>query len=596
LQYSHRVEGRRHPRNFFFLSGFLPGMAIRLWARSVFIGILFAASALSQQYTITTIAGSPSNPGFAGDSGSAVGAQLNGPFGLAVDKSGTLYIADGLNNRVRKVSGGVITTVAGNGTAGFTGDNASATSAELNNPTGVAVDSSGNLYIADSGNNVVRKVANGTITTFAGNNSTGAGYSGDGAAATGAQLNNPVGVAVDGSGNVYIADAGNNAVRQVGGGNIITAAVGFTHPDGVAVDSSGNLYVADTVARRIVKFSGGVYTTVAGTGSPTFGGDDGPGPQAALNAPMGLAVDASGNVYIADTLNGRIRKLTPAGTITTIAGTGALYFSGDQGPATQAALYFPRGVAVDRSGNIYIADTANSVVRQLQGILPAISANGVVNAASFATQVSPGALATVFGSNFALRNASAKAPLPLSLGGVSVSVNGQSAPLLYVTPTQVNFQVPWETTLGSATITVNVNGGASNSITVPVLGAAPGLFSTSSGHAVVQNSDFTLNDPTNPAKVGSTIVAYLSGSGPVSPAVADGAATPLGTLVSATSQSSAAIGSSTAQVAFAGLAPGFVGLVQVNIVVPSDLQTGDYPLAITIGNETSNPALLSVTR
>jgi len=571
-------------------------MAIRLWARSVFIGILFAASAFSQQYTITTIAGSPGNAGFAGDSGSAVGSQLNFPFGLAVDKSGALYIADGLNNRVRKVSGGVITTVAGNGTAGFTGDNAAATSAELSNPTGVAVDASGNLYIADSGNNVVRKVANGTITTFAGNNSTGAGYSGDTGTATGAQLNNPVGVAVDASGNVYIADAGNNAVRQVGGGNIITAAVGFTHPDGVAIDSSGNLYVADTVARRIVKFSGGVYTTVAGTGQPAFGGDDGPGTQAALNAPMGLAVDASGNVYIADTLNGRIRKLTPSGTITTIAGTGALYFSGDGGPATQAALYFPRGVAVDQSGNIYIADTANSVIRQLQGSLPVVSANGVVNAASFAAQVSPGALATVFGSNFALRNASANAPLPLSLGGVSVSVNGQSAPLLYVTPTQVNFQVPWETALGPATVTVNVNGGASNSITVSVLGASPGLFSTSSGHAVVQNSDFTLNDSSNPAKAGSTIIAYLSGSGPVSPAVADGAATPLDPLVSATSQSSATIGSSPAHVAFAGLAPGFVGLVQVNIVVPSDLATGDYQLAITIGNETSNAAIVAVAQ
>jgi uncharacterized protein (TIGR03437 family) len=571
-------------------------MAIRLWARSVFIGILFAASALSQQYTITTIVGSPGNPGFAGDSGSAVGSQLNFPFGLAVDKSGTLYIADGLNNRVRKVSGGVITTVAGNGTAGFTGDNASATSAELNNPTGVAVDSSGNLYIADSANNVVRKVANGTITTFAGSNSAGAGYSGDTGTATGAQLNNPVGVAVDASGNVYIADAGNNVVRQVYSGNIITAAVGFTHPDGVAVDSSGNLYVADTVARRIVKLSGGVYTTIAGNGNGAFGGDDGPGAQAALNAPMGVAVDASGNVYIADTLNGRIRKLTPSGTITTIAGTGALYFSGDQGPATQAAMYFPRGVAVDPSGNIYIADTANSVVRQLQGTLPVVSANGVVNAASFASQISPGALATVFGSNFALRNASANAPLPTSLGGVSVSVNGQSAPLLYVTPTQVNFQVPWETALGTASVTVNVNGGASNSITVSVLGAAPGLFSTSSGHAVVQNSDFTLNDPGNPAKVGSTIVAYLSGSGPVDTPVADGGATPIGPLVSATSQSSATIGSSPAQVAFAGLAPGFVGLVQVNIVVPADLQTGDYPLAITIGNETSNPAPISVTQ
>jgi uncharacterized protein (TIGR03437 family) len=467
----------------------------------------------------------------------------------------------------------------------------------LSNPTGVAIDSSGNIYIADSGNNVVRKVANGTISTFAGNNSAGAGYSGDSALATGAQLNNPVGVAVDSAGNVYIADTGNNVIRKVTGGNIATVAAGFQHPDGVAVDAAGNIYVADTVGRRIVEISNGSYTTIAGNGSFGFSGDDGPGTRAALNDPMGLALDSSGNVYIADTVNGRIRKLTSSGTITTIAGTGALYFSGDGGPATQAALYFPRGVAVDSAGNVYVADTANAVVRELQGALPVVSANGVVNAASFASQVSPGALATVFGTNFALRNAGAKAPLPLSLGGVSVSVNGQAAPILFVTPAQVNFQVPWETALGSsATVTVSVNGGASNSINVQVLGAAPGLFSLSSGHAVVQNSDYTLNDPGNPAKAGSTIIAYLTGSGPVSPAVADGAITPGDPLVSASSASSATVGSSPAHIAFAGLAPGFVGLVQVNVVVPSDLQTGDYPLAVTIGSETSNAATISVTR
>jgi adhesin/invasin len=177
-----------------------------------------------------------------------------------------------------------------------------------------------------------------------------------------------------------------------------------------------------------------------------------------------------------------------------------------------------------------------------------------------------------------------------------VSVNGQLAPVLYVTPNQVNFQVPWETVLGPATVTVAVNGGASNAVTANVLGAAPGLFSTSSGQAVVQNSDYTLNSPSNPAKVGSTIIAYLSGSGAVSPAVVDGAIAPLGTVVYANATSSATIGSSTAQVAFAGLAPGFVGLVQVNIVVPSGLQTGSYPLSVTIGSETSNSGTISITQ
>jgi uncharacterized protein (TIGR03437 family) len=250
---------------------------------------------------------------------------------------------------------------------------------------------------------------------------------------------------------------------------------------------------------------------------------------------------------------------------------------------------------VDSSGNVYITDTFNSVVRELQGTLPVVATNGVVNAASFAPQISPGALATVFGGNFALSKAGASTPLPRSLGGVSITVNGQSAPILFVTPTQVNFQVPWETALGPAAVTVAVNGGGSNAVTVPVLGAAPGLFS-SNGQAVVQNSDFSLNQPGNPAKVGSTIVAYLSGSGSVSPPVADGAATPVGTLVYLNSQANVTIGPATAQVAFAGLAPGFVGLVQMNIVVPSSLQTGSYPLTVTIGSETSNPATISVTQ
>ncbi|HTA68136.1 MAG TPA: IPT/TIG domain-containing protein [Bryobacteraceae bacterium] len=560
------------------------------------IGSVFAASALSQQYTINTIAGSAGNAGFAGDSGSAVGSQLNYPTGIAVDKSGNLYIADGLNNRVRKISGGVISTVAGNGTAGYTGDKGPATSAELNNPTGVALDSSGNLYIADSANNVVRMVtSSGTITTFAGNNTLG--YSGDMALATGAQLSNPVGVIADSAGNVYIADAGNNVIRQVFMGNIVTYAEGFTQPDAVAVDSAGNIFVADTQGRRIVKYSSsGVYTTIAGSGNGGFSGDNGPGPNATVYDPMGLAVDVSGNVYIADTFNSRIRKVTPSGIITTVAGNGTLYFSGDGGPATQAALHFPHGVAVDSSGNVYITDTVNSVVRELQGTLPTVSTSGVVNAASFAPRISPGALATVFGSNFALTNAGAQAPLPTSVESVSVSVNGQLAPVLYVTPNQVNFQVPWETALGPATVTVAVNGGASNAVTVNVLGAAPGLFSMSSGQAIVQNSDYTLNSPSNPAKVGSTIIAYLSGSGAVSPAVVDGAIAPLGTVVYANATSSATIGSSTAQVAFAGLAPGFVGLVQVNIVVPSGLQTGSYPLSVTIGSETSNSGTISITQ
>jgi adhesin/invasin len=306
-------------------------------------------------------------------------------------------------------------------------------------------------------------------------------------------------------------------------------------------------------------------------------------------------VDAAGYVYIADTFNSRIRKVSPDGVITTIAGQGRAGYSGDGGPATSARLYFPHGVAVDSAGNVYISDEGNSTIRMLQAAAPLISANGVVNAASYAPQISAGSLATVFAANITGVKASATAPLPTSLAGVSVSVNGVKAPLLYVTPTQVNFQVPWKTNLGPASVTIAVNGVVSNAVTVPVVEAAPGLFFYGSGRAVVQNSDYTLNSPSNPAKLGGTIIAYLTGSGPVNPPVADGALTPTSPFVKVTSPYSAKIGSTSAEVSFAGLAPGFVGVLQVNIVVPSGLPKGDYPLTVTIAGQDSNSAIVSVT-
>ena len=552
-------------------------------------------SVQGQQYVISTFAGNNTG-GYSGDSGPATSAQLNLPGGIAVDSSGNLYIADGGNHRVRKISGGTITTVAGNGTAGYTGDNGAATSAELNDPVDVAVDSSGNLYIADAGNNVIRKVSNGTITTFAGNNTLGAGYTGDGGAAPNAQLNAPVGVAVDSAGNVYIADSNNNAIREVSGGNISTVTGGtLHHPCSVAVGPSNTLYVADTDGRRVVFLSSGNATVFAGNGDFGFSGDSGLAVNAELYDPFGVAVDSAGYVYIADTFNSRIRKVSADGVITTIAGSGRLGYSGDGGSATSASLYFPRDVAVDLAGNVYVSDEINNVIRLLQPVAPVISGNAVVNAANFTPQISPGALATVFASNITGVTASASAPLPPSLAGVSVSVNGVNAPILYATSTQVNFQVPWGTNVGSATLTISSNGVVGNTVTVPVATAAPGLFTYGSGRAVVQNFDFSLNTSSNPAKVGSTVMAYLTGSGPVNPPVNNGALSPSNPLANITSSYSAKMGSASANVSFAGLAPGFVGLVQMNIVVPAGLAKGDYPLTVTIDGQTSNSGTVSVT-
>jgi uncharacterized protein (TIGR03437 family) len=519
-----------------------------------------------------------------------------------VDSSGKIYIADAVNQRIRVISSGTINTFAGDGTAGYTGDTGAAIKAELNGPVGMALDSSGNLYIADATNNVVRMVSSGgTITTFAGDNT--AGFDGDGGLAVDAEVSSPTAVAVDKFGNVFICDAGNNVIRKVSSANIFTVVGGaatelqLNQPDGIAFDSNGAMYIADTGNRRIVKFVEGVsIAVIAGNGLLGYSGDGGPAVDASLGDPTGVAVDAAGNVYIADTFNSRIRKVTPDGIISTVAGDGIQAYFGDGGLATNATLYFPHDVALDSSGNLYISDTFNNVVRMLKPAPPAIFASGVVNAARFRPEIAPGELASIFGTSFASQNAAAGLPATTALGGVSVTVNGKAAPILFVTPYQVNFQVPWETTGSTASIVVTANGRSSPAVNVTVLTADPGLFVSSTGQAAVQNADSSANTPSNPAKVGSTITAYFTGTGPVTPAVADGAASPKSPPAAATSAATATIGSGSAQVSFVGLAPGFVGLGQMDIVVPASLKTGNYPLVLTVAGETSNPAPVSVTQ
>ena len=354
-------------------------------------------------------------PGDGGDGGSATAAavKMYYPQGsVAVDSAGNLYITDTLNGRVRKVdavgvNAGNISTFAGRLKSDPSGDGGLATAAQLNIPYGVAVDSSGNLYLSDAGNNRVRKVDAVTrkITTVAGSGAHGAG--GDGAAATLAQLNTPYGLAVDGSGNIYIADGRNHRIRKVdtsgitwtistvagsgttpamsaglsGDGGAATAAK-LDLPYGVAVDGDGNLYIAGIDNHRIRKVdtSGTTWTIsrVAGTEAKISGyhGDGGAATEAWLNGPVGVAVDASGNIYIADRNNERIRKVdATTDKISTVAGTGTPGYNGDGCRATTAQLSSPYGVAVDGSGNVYIADGDNNRIRKI-GPAPAGSAPG----------------------------------------------------------------------------------------------------------------------------------------------------------------------------------------------------------------------------
>ncbi len=337
---------------------------------------------ISLSGVISTVAGNGTS-GFSGDGGPATSAQMKTPSGVATDSAGNVYIADTNNHRIRKVSaGGVISTIAGTGIAGTAGDGGQAKVAQLNSPLGVAVSAAGNIYIAEQGSNRIRMIATGgVISTVAGTGT--AGFGGDGGQATLALLRAPSGVVVDSAGNLYIADRGNNRIRKVTSAGVISTVAGsgvagsgadggqatsapLRAPAGVAVDPAGNVYIADQGNNRIRKVTtGGVISTVAGGGSPGHFGDGGPATSATLRAPTGVVVDSAGNLYIADTSDHRVRKVTNAGVISTLAGLVLGGFTGDGGPASKAELDLPSGVALDSAVNLYIADSNAHRIRKI---------------------------------------------------------------------------------------------------------------------------------------------------------------------------------------------------------------------------------------
>lgn len=403
---------------------------------------------------IETIVGNGTG-GFSGDSGPAVDASLFFPRGVAVAANGDIFVSDSSNSRIRKVdqatgtittlavvgspqgieldsagdvvvstfgsrvesvdgSTGVVTTLVGTVTLGFAGDSGPASTALINRPQGVGVDGSGNIYIADTGNNRVRKVDATTniISTVAGSGE------GDGSLATNAQFSAPHGIDVDGSGNLFVVDSGNNRVRKIDGtSGIITAFAGtgvttpigdggpatdaaLNNPQDVAVSAGGDVFIADTFNGRVRRVDGstGVIETVAGGG---VGGDGLPAVDAQLNSPFAIALDADGNLYIADFGNRRVRKVTADGDgevngsagdiITTVAGTGVSGFAGDEGQATDALLSSPRSLAVDAAGNLYILDSGNGRVRKVDqstGVITTVAGGGAGGDGGLATAAS----------------------------------------------------------------------------------------------------------------------------------------------------------------------------------------------------------------
>lgn len=609
------------------------------WAQSA--GAQTGPTLTAPTYTITTIAGT-GTPGYAGDGGPANQAQLYLPF-AAVFTGGSLYIADQVNSVVRIVTSGNISTLAGNGTEGYLGDGGAANQAELFDPTGIVVDSKGNVYVSDTRNQVVRMITTaGIISTFAGNNSEGAGISGDTGTAVTAQLDYPGGLALDASNNLYIADSANNKIRIVSSasGNEINTFAGnlfgdyagdggpaidaeLNNPEGVAVDGAGNVYIADTSNNRIrmVTPDGNIHT-VAGNGIAGHSGDGGQALDAELDSPEGVAVDAAGNIYIADTFNQRIRMVLTNGKIFTIAGGAGAGYTGDGGAALRATFTFPSDVFVDAQGNLYVTDSGNYVIREMSPAAavpsgpgtPAISPGGVISASGFGgfATVAPDTWIEIYGTNLAADSRLWAASdfqglnAPTAIDRTTVTIGGQDAFIEYVSPGQVNAQVPSTTPTGTQPVIVSNAAGISPPFKVNVVAVQPAFYAppqlTIGGNqyigALMLDGQTFVGPPgafpgitTARAHPGQTITLYGVGFGAVNPPTLAGQVSPLSSEVYSFPVIS--IEGVQVQETYKGLAPGSVGLYQFNIVVPAVASSDTAAVTLSINGVPGTQTLVT---
>ena len=459
--------------------------------------------------------------------------------GMALDAAGNLYFADWTGNRIRTASNGVVSTIAGDGTSGFGGDNGPAASARLANPSGVALDGAGNLYFNDTGNQRVRKISNGVITTVAGNGT--AGFSGDNGPATSAQLNlTPV---------VFPPPPATPFLT-----NLPPFPQFPQLPAGIAVDASGNLYIVDSGNQRVRRISNGVITTIAGNGTPGFSGDGGPATGGQLNNPSGIAVDASGKIYVSDSSNGRIRVLVPP--LPPLSGPTISLVANAFGESTTIA---PNTWVEIKGGNL----------------------------------APPGDVRTWQGSDFV------SSQLPTALDGVSVTMSGKNAYIYYISSNQINVLTPPDLPpLGTVQVLVTVKGVTSAAFASQAQPISPSFFVLNGGPYVtaVHANTMLIGPPslypglTIPAKPGEAIVLYANGFGQISPPVVRGSASQTGSLPMLPLVK---IGGATATVQFAGLVS--PGLFQFNVIVPTSVPDGDNAVVATYnGISTQSGTLLTI--
>jgi uncharacterized protein (TIGR03437 family) len=574
----------------------------------------------------------------AGQGGPAAAAALIGAAGIALDPSGNAYISDGSSMVYKLSPQGVVTAVAGGGKPSqFLGDGGPATSATLVGPQGVALDRAGNLYIADTLHNRIRKVAtDGTITTTAGGSSSGP--LGDGGPATSAVLAGPRGITVDTNGNIYFADTGSNRVRKIAPDGTITTVAGngkagpngtnsdggpatsaqLTAPAAVALDSSGNLYVTDALGLIHKLSTSGTISTVAGNGNiVVYYGDGGPAKLAGIGSSMaGLAVDSAGTIYVSDRGNFVVRAITADGNIYTIAGNNAAAQKGSFPPVAAntpalSAVFVPGPLAVGSGGAIYVA-SLTSILRLTPSsttVFPAPSVaptSGVTEATAFGTRVGGpialGGWVEIYG-NYLASNTRTWAGTdfngsnaPVALDGTSVMIGGQPAFVSYISPGQVNVQVPSTIGTGPQPLVISTAHGQSSILAVPVNAEVPGLLApsvfningTQYGVALFPDGvTFALpvgaipGVPSRPAKEGDTLTFYGIGFGPTTPNI------PAGQIAQGSSSLmlplKVSILGTAASVTYNGLAPGNVGLYQFNVVIPKLPAVGPQFVTFNLG-------------
>ncbi|MGA7524998.1 MAG: Ig-like domain repeat protein [Acidobacteriaceae bacterium] len=563
--------------------------------------------------SIDTAAGQVGEWTLLNDGHPATQADLYLPTGVAVDGAGDVFIADSHHNRVREVyasgaNAGDITTVAGDGSAGYDGTATVATSTSLNVPGGVAIDGAGNLYIADTNNNVIREVnlTTGSIRTAAGTSTPG--YTGDNGAATSAELNSPEGVAVDAAGDLYIADTGNNSVREVnastqtittiagsptgvsgfsGDGGLATAAT-LNAPYSVALDPAGNLYIADSDNNRVRKVdTTGHISTYAGSANSGYLGDGGPATAAELYSPLGVACDPAGNVYIADARNYEVRKVSATGTITTVAGSYGNSVYGDgktpytygngqpgenytgNGIATGAGIYAPYGVAVDAAGNLLIAEYFDHIIREVF----ANSATQFFKTELWQNSVSPPQNQTIENDgNEPLSltaftpDANAAVDTATSTCTASVAVDGQCTLAVEFAPTNPN---PPNPLVGNVAVTGNP---ADSPLDIAIVGQSLPL-----NGAIV-----TLSSNLNPAPYGQTVTLNVS----VTQAPTSSKGIPTGTVTFTDTFGGATNPLGTTQTLNAS---GNASLQLSNLAVGTHVITANYSGSTYYGASSSNP-------